>query len=163
MNASPRAMHVFVSAVDMKSFAAAAKVLRIDPSAVSRTIKVLEEELGVALFARSTRTLRLTSDGAQFYRDCVEILQKWNEATRRFLDDRLTPRGQLVVGMGPALTRRMLMQVLPSFLKKNPKIKIVLVNVDTTADFEERGVDVLLRGRSIRQQGGQRPEPPGLV
>ena len=67
---------MFVAVVEAKSFAAAARVLLIDPAAVSRTIKALEVELDIVLFARSTRFLRLTDEGERFYRDCLQILKK---------------------------------------------------------------------------------------
>jgi DNA-binding transcriptional LysR family regulator len=64
----------------------------------SRTIKALETELGVLLFARSTHTLKLTAEGARFYRDCVHVLKTFEEATQQFNALRAKPHGQLKVG-----------------------------------------------------------------
>jgi hypothetical protein len=58
--------------------------LRGDPGVVSRNIKALETELGVLLFVRSTRSLKLTKEGARFYRDCVQIVKRFEDATRQF-------------------------------------------------------------------------------
>src|ERR1700722_15669666 len=107
MQTTIRAMTIFVRAVEMNSFVGAAKLLLIDPAVVSRTIKALEANLGILLFARSTRTLRLTAQGAQFYGDCAHILQKHQQATQRFRADRSNPHGRLTIGLGPSLTRRM--------------------------------------------------------
>jgi LysR family transcriptional regulator for bpeEF and oprC len=163
MQPSIRAINVFVRVVQMKSFAAAARALLVDPAAVSRAIKALEEELDIVLFARSTRVLRLTDEGMRFYRDSVEILKKLEEATQRFRADRATPQGRLKIGMGPGLSRRMLMRALPAFQQQYPQIEVVLLSVDDIADVRDRAVDVLVRARSLRQRGGGHPESLGVV
>src|SRR5438105_15850147 len=84
MHPSIRAINIFATVVEKQSFANAARALLIDPTVVSRAIKTLEEDLGVMLFRRSTRALTLTDEGAHFYRDCTQILQKLTEATERF-------------------------------------------------------------------------------
>src|SRR5215469_5529526 len=151
MPASVHAMNVFVRAVETNSFVGAARALLIDPAAVSRAIKGLEAHLGVLLFARSTRTLKLTGEGTRFYQDCIEILRKVEEATERFRADRQIPHGELKVGMPPGLTRRLLLRTIPPFRQQYPKIKLILLSVDEMAGIGDKGVDVLLRVRSLRQ------------
>ena len=102
MSTTIHAMSIFVRAVETNSFMGAARSLFIDPGAVSRTIKALEGELGVLLFARSTRSLKLTPEGARFYRDCVQILQRFEAATKRFRSDEAAQQGRLKVGLAPA-------------------------------------------------------------
>ncbi len=114
MRVSIRAIEVFVRAVECGSFVAAARSLLIDPAAVSRTIKALEECLSVSLFARSTRALKLTADGARFYRDGVSMLKHF-EATIGKYGAVTDLQGELKIGIGPALGRRMLMRAIPSF------------------------------------------------
>jgi len=108
MQTTIHAMNVFVRAVEHNSFVGAARSLLIDPTAVSRTIGALEKELGVLLFARSTRRLKLTQEGARFHRDCAQILQKFTQATQRFRVDRGVVGGPLKVGMAPGVRRRVL-------------------------------------------------------
>lgn len=164
MHPSIRAINVFVSVVETKSFAAAARALLTDPSVVSRAIKSLEEELDIVLFARSTRVLRLTDDGARFYRDCVQILQKLTEATQRFRNDRATPHGRINVGMAPGLPRRLLLRAIPQFQQRYPQIEIVLLGVDEAAEFRDKGIDVLVRPGALRQHGGLRQlGPQGVI
>src|SRR5262249_28750696 len=145
MPASIHAMSIFVRVVEINSFAGAARALLIDPAAVSRTIKGLEAQLGVLLFARSTRNLKLTSEGTRFYRDCIEILRKVEEATERFRADREIPHRELKIGMPPGLTRRLLLRAIPSFQQQYPKINMILLSVDEMAGIGDKGVDVLLR------------------
>jgi LysR family transcriptional regulator, regulator for bpeEF and oprC len=118
---------------------------------------------GVLLFARSTRTLKLTAEGARFHRDCVQILKKLEEATQQFRANRAVPHGRLKVGMGLGMSRRLLLHAIPPFQKQYPDIEIILLSIDENAQIGDKGVDVLLRPRSLRQRGGQHPEPQGLV
>ena len=164
MHPSIRAINIFVSVVETKSFAATARAVLTDPSVVSRAIKSLEDELGIVLFARSTRALRLTDEGARFYRDCVQILQKLAEATQRFRNDRAEPRGRINVGMAPGLPRRLLLRAIPSFQQRYPQIEIILLGVDEAAEFGDKGIDIVVRPSALRQRGGLRqPGPQGLV
>jgi LysR family transcriptional regulator for bpeEF and oprC len=157
------AMDVFRRAVEANSFVGAARSLLIDRAAVSRAIKSLEAELGVLLFARSTRALMLTPEGARFYRDCLAILKRCEEATQQFRRDRTIPRGRLVVGMGPGLTRRMLVRSLPEFQQQYPSIEVILLSADDRAEIGHGSIDVLVRARSLRQRGAQHEEPQGVV
>ena len=163
MGATIHAMTIFVRAVETNSFAEAARSLFIDPGAVSRTIKSLETTLGVLLFARSTRSLKLTPEGARFYRDSVAILKRFEAATRQFRSYEAEKRGRLMVGLAPAMSRRTVLSVVQTFMQLYPKIEIVVVSVDEHADIGEKGVDVLLRGGSRRKRGKVQRDPQGLV
>ncbi len=162
MSTTIHAMNIFVRAVETNNFTGVARSLFIDPGAVSRTIKALEAELGVLLFSRSTRSLKLTPEGARFYRDCVPILKRFESATGQFRCEG-SQRGRLKVGLAPGMSRRMLLREIPAFAQQYPEIEIVLVNVDELAEIGEKGVDVLLRGTSLRKRGGTDPDPQGVV
>jgi len=157
-----RAIEVFVRAVDGGSFVAAARSLLIDPAAVSRTIKGLEESLGVSLFARSTRALKLTTEGTRFYRDGVQMLKKFDETINRFRADTAL-HGQIKVGMGPALARRMLLRAIPPFKNLYPDVRLVLISINDPAQVGDEGIDIFIRPRSQRQRGGEHRQPQGLV
>jgi LysR family transcriptional regulator for bpeEF and oprC len=163
MSTTIHAMNIFARAVETNSFIGVARSLFIDPGAVSRTIKSLETELGVLLFARSTRSLKLTPEGARFYRDCVQILKRFQEATGQFRTNEATQYGRLRVGLSPGMSRRMLLREIPAFAQQYPGIEIVLVSIDEFAEIDEKGVDVLLRGVSRRKRDAIRPHPPGVV
>jgi DNA-binding transcriptional LysR family regulator len=163
MTASIQTMHIFVRAVEVNSFVAAARSLLIDPAVVSRSIKALEADLGILLFARSTRALKLTAEGERYYRDSLQILQKFEEARQQFRTRPAAPTGQLKIGMALGLPRRILLRAIPDFQKQYPKIEIVLLSIDTVAEIREKGVDIFIRPRSLRQRGGQHPATQGLV
>jgi len=163
MHTTIHAMNVFVRAVDMNSFGGAARSLLIDPAAVTRTIKALEADLGVLLFARSTRTLKLTGEGTRFYRDCIEILKKHQEATERFRAYPLRPHGRLTVGLAPEMTRRMLVRTIPAFQQQYPEIELVIMSASDMTEIGGKGVDVIVRPRGNRRQGGVHRFPQGLI
>jgi DNA-binding transcriptional LysR family regulator len=160
--ATIHAMNVFVRSVEHNSFVGAARSLLVDPTAVSRAIGALEKTLGVLLFVRSTRSLKLTPEGARFYRDCVQVLQKFAQATQRFHEDQ-PPGGTLTIGMAPGVRRRVVMRALPGFHEKYPGVELVLVSADNRGEIGEKSIDVLLRVSGVRQHGGFRTEPQGVV
>src|SRR5262245_45222223 len=121
-----RGITVFVRVAEAKSFAAAARALLVDPTAVSRTINALEEDLGVSLFVRSTRSVKLTDEGATFYRDCLRVLADLDRARSQVRAAGTTPHGRLKIGMAPGLTRRLFVRALPAFQQRYPELEIIL-------------------------------------
>jgi DNA-binding transcriptional LysR family regulator len=162
MRTNIRLIEIFVRVVENGSFIGAARVLLIDPAAVSRAIKNLEEDLGILLFARSTRTLKLTSDGRRFYRDGERMLRSFEETINKFKATAAL-HGQLKVGMGPALSRRMLMRAIPSFQQRFPEVRLVLFGINEPAEAGDEGIDVLIRPRSTRQRGTTHRSQQGMV
>ena len=156
-----REIEVFVRAAESGSFVAAARSLLIDPAAVSRAIKGLEQDLGVPLFTRSTRALKLTSEGRRFYRDAADMLRRFEQTVSSFRADTHT-QSHLKIGMGPALSRRLLLRALSPFQKEHPDIQLVLVSVNDPAQVSDEGLDVFIRPRSNRQRGGEHKISPGL-
>src|SRR5262245_45426704 len=139
MRISIRVIEIFVRVVERGSFVAAARSLLIDPAAVSRAIGGLEEDLGILLFTRSTRVLKLTTEGKRFYRDRAAMLRQFEETIRRFEADTALHR-ELKVGMGPALSRRMLFRAIPSFQQRYPKIRLVLLSLNDRAELGDEGI-----------------------
>jgi DNA-binding transcriptional LysR family regulator len=162
MSTSIRAIEIFVRAVESGSFVAAARSLLIDPAAVSRTIKSLETGLGVSLFSRSTRVLKLTTEGARFYRDGAQMLMRFEDTISKFRADTAL-HGQLKVGMGPALSRPMMLRAISSFQKLHPEVRLILVSVNDPSQIGDEGIDVFVRPRSLRQRGGEHRQQQGLI
>lgn len=163
MQVTIHAMTIFVSAVEHNSFIGAARSLLIDPTAVSRTVGAIERQLGVLLFSRSTRSLKLTTEGARFHRDCVEILKRFNLATQRFRLDRGVVGGSLRVGVAPGVRRRVLLQAVPSFQKQYAAIDLALFSIDDRTALTDHSIDILLRVSGVRQHGALRTESQGVV
>jgi DNA-binding transcriptional LysR family regulator len=162
MRPSIRAIEIFVRAVESGSFVAAARSLLIDPAAVSRAIKGLEANLDISLFTRSTRALKLTTEGTRFYRDSAQMLRNFEQTIQRYRADTAL-HGQLKVGMGPALSRRMLLRAISPFQDLYPELRLILVSVNDPAQIGDEGIDVFIRPRSLRLRGGEHKLPQGLV
>jgi DNA-binding transcriptional LysR family regulator len=162
MRISIRVIEIFVRVVESGSFVAAARGLLIDPAAVSRAIKGLEESLGVLLFTRSTRALTLTTDGRRFYRDGALMLRRFEDTIHRFRAETAL-HGELRVGMGPALGRRMFLRAIASFQRRYPEIRLILLGINDPAEVGGEGIDVFVRPRSARQRGGEHKPAQGLV
>lgn len=162
MPTSMRAIEIFVRTVESGSFVAAARGLLIDPAAVSRAIKGLEDDLGISLFARSTRALKLTTEGARFYRDGAQMLSKFEDTINKFRADTAL-QGQLKVGMGPALSRPIMLRAISSFQTLHPEVRLILISVNDPAQVGDEGIDVFIRPRSLRQRGGEHKQQQSVI
>jgi DNA-binding transcriptional LysR family regulator len=131
--------------VETGSFAAAARKLRVTPSAVSRRVAALESELGVQLLARTTRSLRLTEDGQAFHERCVRILEELAEARDAIARAKGKPSGLLRVDAPIALGRSVIATKLPAFLERYPEVRLDLTLHDQLVDPVVEGLDVLVR------------------
>ena len=139
------AISAFVRVVEAKSFAAAAVQLGMTPSGVSRAVSRLEERLGARLLFRSTRSLRLTDDGAAFHARCKEILADLTEATEALNYAHRKPTGRLRVGISLAVGRAAIIPRLHEFELRYPDIRLELSMTDHPADLNEEAIDCAVR------------------
>ncbi|HTD04736.1 LysR family transcriptional regulator [Undibacterium sp.] len=135
---------VFVRAAETRSFVAAGRLLGISASAVGKSVARLEEKLGVRLFQRSTRHISLTAEGTLFYERCQRILADLEDAEGELARTLETPRGKLRVSM-PVIGYRMLLPVLPEFMRRYPQVELELDFNDRLVDVIEEGLDVVVR------------------
>ncbi|CAN93410.1 transcriptional regulator, LysR family [Sorangium cellulosum So ce56] len=139
------AIELLVATVEAGSFSRAARRLGVTPSAVSRRVMRLEQELGVALLARTTRSLRLTDDGQAFYARCVRIVEELGEATEAIARASKKPVGLLRVDAPVALGRDVIAPSLPRFAARYPDVRINLTLRDQHVDPVAEGLDLLVR------------------
>ena len=138
-------IEIFALTVETGSFAAAARRLGVTASAVSRRVANLEEELGVPLLARTTRTLSLTHDGQTFHARCVRILEELTEAKDALAHVRKRPSGTVRVDAPIALGRFVLAPRIPEFLSRFRDVSVDLTLRDQVVDPFAEGLDVLIR------------------
>ncbi len=140
-----RRIELLVRAAEAGSFARAARSLDLSPSAVSHAITDLERGLGVSLFHRTTRQLRLTEEGEEIYQRGCELLRQLAEleSSARETPERLS--GTLHVGLAVPLGRNVIMPMLPTFLRRHPQLRLEFHNQSQPTDMHAEGVDVLLR------------------
>jgi len=143
-------IEVFVRVVEAGSFSAAARALRMTPSAVSKLIARLETRLGARLISRSTRKLQLTPEGTAFYDSGVRILADMDAAEREAAAG-AAPRGRLRVNSYVPFGHHRLMPLLPRFLERYPEISIEAVLTDSVIDLMEERADVAIRAGPLSE------------
>ena len=137
----------FVRSAETGSFSAAARRLALTPAAVSRNVALLERNLGVRLFQRSTRKLTLTEAGERFLVEIGSNLDALQAAIASVSNDRSEPAGVLKVSMAPTFGITYVMPLLPAFLARYPMIR-------PDWHFENRPVDLIEEGYDAALGGG---------
>lgn len=140
-----KAMQTFVRIVEAGSFARAAETLDLPRASLTATIQKLEAYLGRKLLQRTTRSLALTSDGADYHARCVEILAALDAAEAPFREDGAPPQGRLRVELPGALGRNVIMPRLGEFHQAYPGVELVVGLSDRLADLARDGIDCALR------------------
>ncbi|WP_214475494.1 LysR family transcriptional regulator [Mesorhizobium sp. dw_380] len=143
-------IEVFVRVVEAGSFSAAARGLRMAPSAVSKLIARLEARLGARLISRSTRKLQLTPEGTVFFDSGVRILADMDAAEREAAAG-AAPRGRLRVNSYVPFGQHRLMSLLPRFLERYPEISVEAMLTDSVIDLLEERADVAIRAGPLRE------------
>lgn len=138
-------IELFCRAAELGGFSAAATALGVTPAAVSRAVARLEARLGVRLFERSTRRVRLTPDGAQYFAQCRDALGQLAEAERSLAGRQQAAAGVLRVSVGTVYAHHRLLPLLPSFSAEHPDIALDLQVSNRNADFVDDGVDLAIR------------------
>ncbi|TGQ07528.1 MULTISPECIES: LysR family transcriptional regulator [unclassified Mesorhizobium] len=143
-------IEVFVRVAEAGSFSAAARALRMTPSAVSKLIARLEARLGARLVSRSTRKLQLTPEGAAFHDSGLRILADLDAAEREAAAG-ATPRGRLRVNSYVPFGQHRLMPLLPRFLERYPEISVEAVLTDSVINLMEERADIAIRAGPLRE------------
>ncbi|RON47849.1 LysR family transcriptional regulator [Pseudomonas frederiksbergensis] len=137
----------FVRSAETGSFSAAARLLALTPAAVSRNVAMLERNIGVRLFQRSTRKLSLTEAGERFLASISGNLEGLQAAISAVSSDRGEPAGVLKVSLAPTFGIGHVLPLLPAFLARYPLIR-------PEWHFENRQVDLIAEGYDAAIGGG---------
>jgi DNA-binding transcriptional LysR family regulator len=136
-----------------KSFTAAAAELRVTPSAVSQTVRALEDRVGVRLLARTTRNVGLTEAGAQFAARLQPAFGQIEEAIESLGAMRGRPSGLLRITMLRTGYTDVLRPVLARFLAKHPEIRIEISLDEALSNVIREGFDAGIRlGHTLERE-----------
>jgi DNA-binding transcriptional LysR family regulator len=135
----------FVTVADVGGFAAAARTLRVSPSAVTRAIAALETRLGVQLLQRTTRQVRLTEAGQLFLERCRSTLRDLEDAERLLMGAAEEPQGLLSITAPLSFGRLHVTPIVDQLLRAHPRLNIRLLLLDRVVQLVEEGVDVAVR------------------
>jgi LysR family transcriptional regulator for bpeEF and oprC len=141
-----KAMQTFVRIVEANSFTKAAETLNLPRASLTATMQNLESFLGTKLLQRTTRRLSLTPDGADYFRQCLEILGAVDAAESAFRGPNAAkPKGKLRIALPGTLGRRLVMPRIAEFQRTYPDIELVLSLTDRIVDLVQEGIDCALR------------------
>lgn len=143
------ALRVFEAAARHLSFTKAAQELNVTQAAVSHQVRALEEQLGLALFRRTTRRLALTREGQRLQPAASEAF----EILRRALAD--IGRGEQVLSITttPSFGARWLAPRLGRFAERHPEIELSIRHTQTVLDLSREGLDLAIRWGKGRWPG----------
>ncbi|HAV64696.1 MAG TPA: LysR family transcriptional regulator [Verrucomicrobiales bacterium] len=126
-----RHLRYFVAVAEEENVTRAAARLHVSQPPVSRQIQDLEAELGVQLFERTAKSLKLTEAGDVFYREAQAVLQRADDAVAAVRAVAGGDAGELHVGYAPSLTVQLLPPALRRFRETSPGVKVALHDFST--------------------------------
>jgi DNA-binding transcriptional LysR family regulator len=139
----------FVEVLKAGSFSAAAKKTGIPKSTLSRKVSQLEERLGVSLIQRTTRKIRLTGPGEQYYQSTARALEELESAEYLALQSQSHPQGLIRFTAPVEVGTAVMPQILKSFHEKYPDIEVEMILTDTVVNLIEENIDLALRAGAM--------------
>ncbi|MCA3232697.1 MAG: LysR family transcriptional regulator [Cupriavidus sp.] len=120
----------------------------VTPAAVSRSVSRLEERLGVRLFVRTTRQIRLTDEGRIYFDETRQALAQLVDAERQISGQHATPAGRLRISLPTPYAHYRVLPVLPEFRERYPDVEIDVHISNRNVDFADDTYDLSVRGRA---------------
>ncbi len=136
---------MLAAVVEAGSFVRAGDALGLTPSGVSRAIARLETRVGVRLIDRTTKSMRLTDEGAQFYQDVSRHLEEIGEAAARAAGSVTAVGGRLRVNVDPFFSRLVLAPKLTMLIERYPELQLEFLTSDRIGDLVQDGIDIAVR------------------
>ena len=136
---------VMAAVVDTRSFGGAAQVLDMSQSGVSRAVARLETRLGIRIFERTTRSVRLTEEGRHFYEQVMPLIGALAEVTSSAAGDAQMVQGRLRINVDPLFARFILGPRLGPFLDRYPDLELDMRSKEDLGDLVADGFDLALR------------------
>lgn len=141
-------IELFCQAAEHGSFTKAAAHLGLTPAAVSRSVARIEQRLGVRLFTRTTRQIRLTEAGTAYFLQCRQALSQLLDAERELAGHQVELSGVVRVSVPTTYGHFRVLPLLPTFRKLYPKVRIDVHVGNRNIDFAEEGFDLAVRVRA---------------
>lgn len=143
-------MQVFVAVAESGSFVGAARKLTMSPPTITRTVAALESRLGVQLFQRTTRSVRLTETGARFVGTARHLLLEFDTAEKELVGESADVAGVLTISASVTFGRYVLAPIVAEFLNAHPQVNVSMMLVERLVDLVDEGVDLAVRIAELR-------------
>lgn len=140
---------MFVRVMRRGGFAPAARELGVPTSTVSRAVARLEERIGARLLQRTTRALRPTAEGRDYFSEAAPALAALEEATRSAVAPDQVPRGRLRV-IAPTDFGGFMAELVSRFTTKHPEVSVEIEFTSRNADLVAEGIDVAIRNGTLQ-------------
>ncbi|MBC5766989.1 LysR family transcriptional regulator [Ramlibacter albus] len=147
-----QAMRVFVRVVEAGTFTQAAVSLGLPKGTVTKQVQALEARLQVRLLNRTTRQVKVTPEGSEYYQRVLRLLREFDEIEADLGDARAKPRGLVRVDAPSSISRALLCPALPAFHDRYPVLRIDLGVSDNTVDLLKENVDCVIRGGRLADE-----------
>ncbi|MEA1650929.1 LysR family transcriptional regulator [Nitrospirillum sp. BR 11164] len=138
-------MRIYVLAVELGSFSAAAAALDMSSQVVGKHVRALEQHLGVRLLNRTTRRQGLTDIGRTYYERAKIILAEVDAADSLAAESRAVPRGRLRVNAPVSFGVHVLAARLADYMRRYPEVSVDLTLANRRVDLIDEGYDVVFR------------------
>ena len=135
---------IFARVVEAKGFSAAARLLDMPKTTVSKKVGDLEADLGVRLLNRTTRRLSLTEAGARAHAHIVAAMRLMEQAERETRAVQHEPSGLLTIAAPGGIGVPFLMPLIAAFMARYPAVEIAHLSLDTPVDLGDERIDVML-------------------
>jgi DNA-binding transcriptional LysR family regulator len=139
------AVAVFAGVLEAGTFRGAALALRVPRSTISRKIAELEDRLGVRLLERTTRSVRLTDEGAAYHRHVLPALEALREAERAASTGRAAPSGRLRITAPDGFGRSSFAEALAEYMRLYPAVELDVELTNRRVDLVAEGFDLAIR------------------
>lgn len=149
MKASSEELKVFIAVVESGSFSRAAEQLQMANSAVGRTVKKLENKLGVSLLTRTTRQLALTYEGELYFRRVQKLILEMATAENELIERQQAPQGVLRIDAATPVILNLLMPMIKPFRERYPAVTLSLISSESFINLIDRKVDVAIRAGDL--------------
>lgn len=146
-------IELFCLTAELQSFTAAATSAALTPAAVSRSVARLETRLGVQLFVRTTRRVRLTDGGRTYFEQCRQALGQLIEAEREIAGEQRLPSGIVRISLPTSYGHYRILPLLPAFREQYPAVEIEVQLSNRNVDFTAEGFDLAVRARTPPDSG----------
>lgn len=146
-------VELFCKTAELQSFTAAAAQAGVTQAAVSRSISRLEGRLGVQLFVRSTRSVRLTERGQAYYEQCRQALGQLIDAERELTGHQTVVAGLIRMSLPTSYGHLRVLPLLAEFRRTYPQVRLEVQLTNRSADLVAEGIDLAVRARNPPDSG----------
>lgn len=138
-------MSVFVAVAEEEGFAGGARRLKLSPPSVTRAVAELEAHLGIKLFNRTTRFVRVTEAGQRYLEESRRVIAAADEADQIAVGLNSEPRGRIAVTASVLFGRMHVMPGIVDYMNRFPAVEVSALFVDRIVNLLEEGIDVAIR------------------